>query len=112
MNYARSLGIIAILALPKITFAAQLINPLGATTNPNVIIGNIIQGLLGVIGTIALLLFIYGGLLMMLSAGSTERVKKGRDTMVWAAIGIGVIFASYALTEYVLRVALATPEAS
>lgn len=88
--------------------AAELKNPLGST-DPTVLIGNIVGGLLGIVGTVALLLFIYGGLMMMLSTGDPGKVKTGRDTMLWAAIGLGVIFSSYALTRYALTIVTGKP---
>jgi len=95
----------SLLSYASHAYAVVLTNPLGAgSSDPNVIIGNIIKGLLGVVGTAALVLFIYGGVLMMISAGDSGKVTKGRDTMVWAAIGIAVIFASYSITSYVLGI--------
>ncbi|MFA6551050.1 MAG: hypothetical protein WCV41_00760, partial [Patescibacteria group bacterium] len=43
------------------------------------LIGRVINGVLGIVGSLALLMFIYGGLLWMTSAGSDEKVKRGKD---------------------------------
>ena len=77
-------------------------NPIGVN-DPRVIIGNIIKVSLGLVGSVALLLFIYGGLMMMTAAGNSDRVSKGRNTLVWAAIGLIVIFGSYALVNFLLQ---------
>jgi len=66
------------------------------------LIGTIIKAVLGVVGSLALVMFIYGGLLWMTAAGNTERVEKGKKTIVWAVLGLVVIFTSYALVKFIL----------
>jgi len=53
-------------------------------------------------GVLALLQFIYGGLLWMTSGGNAEKVKKGKDSLLWAILGIIVVFLSYALVSFVI----------
>lgn len=81
-----------------------LTNPLGTAgiDTPQALIGKIINAVLGVVGSLALLMFVYGGLTWMTSSGSQEKVKKGRDIIVWSAIGLAVIFASYGLVRILL----------
>ncbi len=74
----------------------KLTNPIG-TTDIKVILGQVLYKVLGVLGGITLLVFVVGGAYWLLSAGNPERVKKGTETMVWAVIGLFVIFASYGL---------------
>ncbi|HQL53021.1 MAG TPA: pilin [Candidatus Magasanikbacteria bacterium] len=66
-----------------------------------VLIGKGIKLLMQVIGTIALLMFVYGGLLWMVSAGNTEKTKKAMDIMLWAGLGVIVILSSYAIVNFV-----------
>lgn len=83
----------------------KLPNPLrSGTTDPNVFIGSLIKSLLGFVGTIALVMFIYGGFLWMLSAGNPDKVKKGKDTFIWAILGIVVVFTSYLVINTVLTI--------
>ncbi len=78
-------------------------NPLGNdNTSPQKLIGNVINAVMGIVGSIALLMFIFGGLTWMLSGGSSEKVKKGKDILVWSAVGLAVIFSSYALVYFVI----------
>lgn len=80
-----------------------LTNPLGAAMDsPQKLIGKVITAVLGVVGSLALLIFVYGGLIWMTSSGSAEKIKQGRDTLLWAAIGLVVIFSAYGLTRVVL----------
>lgn len=79
-----------------------LTNPLGNINTPQALIGKVINAVLGVVGSLALLIFVYGGLIWMTSSGSAEKIKQGRDTLLWAAIGLVVIFSAYGLTRVVL----------
>lgn len=80
----------------------KLDNPLGSVTTPQILIGKIINSVLGVVGSLALLMFIFGGLTWMTSGGSADKVKKGKDIIVWSAIGLVVIFASYGLVRFLI----------
>lgn len=77
-------------------------NPLGVDT-PQVLIARIINNVLGIVGTLALVMFIYGGLIWMTSSGSSEKVKQGRDIILWSVIGLVVIFSAYAIVRFVLQ---------
>lgn len=72
-------------------------------TSVSKIIGNIIKTLLAIVGALALAMFVYGGFTWLTSGGSPERVKKGKDILIWAIIGLTVIFASYTLVDFLLR---------
>ncbi len=71
-----------------------------------VLIGRVIQAILGLVGSIALLMFVYGGFMWMTAAGNDERVKKGKDVLVWASLGLAVIFASYIMVFFILKTLL------
>jgi hypothetical protein len=78
-------------------------NPLGEEkTSVQEFIGKIINAVLGVVGSIALLMFIYGGFLWLTAAGKAENVKKGQEVIIWAVLGLVVIFTSYALVRFVI----------
>ena len=61
----------------------------------------IINAVLGIVGSLALVMFIYGGFIWMLAAGNKERVQKGKDVLVWATIGLVIIFSAYALVSMI-----------
>ncbi len=77
-------------------------NPLGTVTKPQQLVGKIISAVLGIIGTIALLMFIYGGFIWMTAAGNEKKVSQGRDILIWAAIGMAVVFTSYAAVKFLI----------
>ncbi len=81
-----------------------LANPLGRDIDtPQKLIGKIINSVLGVVGSLALLMFVYGGLTWMTSSGNPEKVKKGKDIIVWSAIGLAIIFSAYGLTRVLIE---------
>lgn len=78
------------------------LNPLGCITIPQ-LIGKIISLGLGVLGTFALLWFIYAGLLWMFAGGNTDRSSRALKMLLWGALGLIVIFASYAVVTFVFQ---------
>lgn len=79
----------------------KLSNPLGEGTTVQTLIGKVIKATLGVVGSLALLMFIYGGFTWMTAAGASDKVTKGRDTLVWAVLGLVVVFSAYAMVKFV-----------
>lgn len=82
---------------PKPPTEYKLANPLGTTSIP-VILGRIIRTFLGIVGAIALAVFVYGGVMWMTARGDQSQVKKGQDALKSAVIGLFIIMFSYALT--------------
>ena len=80
----------------------SLPNPLAGAGNIQQIIGNMVASLLAVTGSLALAMFVFGGFTWVTSGGSPEKVKKGKDVMVWASLGLAVILLSYALVVLVV----------
>jgi hypothetical protein len=80
----------------------ELPNFLGIT-DPNVLINRIIKAVIGVTGSAALVIFIYGGFLWLTSMGDEKKVKDGTNAMKWATIGLFVIFSSYVLINFILN---------
>lgn len=52
------------------------------------------------IGALALLVFVYGGFKMIISAGDSSKIKEGRDAMVAAVIGIVIAFSGVAIVKF------------
>lgn len=86
-----------------ITEPVTLVNPLGTTDTPNELIGQLINGLLGIVGSLALAMFIYGGFTWMTAAGANEKVQKGKDIIIWAVLGLIVVFSAYAVVKFVIE---------
>lgn len=77
-------------------------NPLGVST-PEALIARVITYVLGLVGSLALLMFIYGGIIWMTSSGAQEKVKKGKDIIVWSVIGLVVIFMAYIAVRFIIE---------
>ncbi|MEI6835244.1 MAG: hypothetical protein WCK59_00195 [Candidatus Falkowbacteria bacterium] len=54
----------------------------------------LIKLILGVVGSLSLLAFVYGGLTFLLSAGRADQIKKGTDILKAAVVGLLITFAS------------------
>jgi len=67
------------------------------------VIGNVIKVALGIIGSVALVLFIYGGVTWMTSGGSPERIKKAKNTLIWSVLGLTIIVSSYAIVSAIIK---------
>ncbi len=69
---------------------------------------NVSKIILGLVGSLALLAFVAGGLMMMLSAGNTEWVTRGKQTLIGAVVGLAIVFTSYMIIQLVFS-ALGVP---
>lgn len=67
------------------------------------LIGRIINGVLGFVGSLALIMFIWGGFTWMTAAGSSDKIQKGKGIIIWAIIGLVVIFSAYAILAFVFK---------
>ena len=76
-------------------------NPL-PSADPRAIIGNVIKAVLGLVGSLALLMFIYGGFLWVVSGGSEEKISQGKKIIVWTTTGLALIFFSYMLVSFIV----------
>ena len=65
------------------------------------IILSIINFITLVIGSIAMLLIILGGLLMIVSEGDENRLQRGKDILTSAIIGLVIAMASYLIVTFV-----------
>ena len=83
------------------TTVVTVVNPINATSVQG-LVNNVIKTILGVVGALALFMFVYGGMLWMTSGGNSSRIEKGKDTLIWATIGLAIIFASYAILNFIL----------
>jgi hypothetical protein len=68
------------------------------------VIGRFINMIIGVTGSIALLMFAYGGFTWLTSRGNPEQIQKGKNVFIWATIGLIIIFSSYIILKNVFRV--------
>lgn len=72
-------------------------------TEPEIALGRVIKSGLGIIGIVALLMILYAGAKWMMARGEAKMVEEAQDTILWAVIGLAVIFGSYAITDFVIK---------
>ena len=76
---------------------------LGTGTDVKKAIINIVGFLLTFLGLIAVIIILYGGFLWMTSAGNEERVTSARSTLTAGLIGLIIILAAFAITQFVIN---------
>lgn len=76
----------------------KLENPLGADATLYTIVSRVISTFLGLVGALALLVFVWAGITWM-TAASSDRVQKAKEMMKTAVIGIALIAFSYAIAS-------------
>lgn len=81
-------------------------NPLKASgvETPQQFVGHVINILMGVIGSIALAMFTWGGFQWLIAMGDSKKVQTGKDIMKWTAFGMAMIFMAYAVTRALIEV--------
>lgn len=91
-------------AVPLFALAqtVYLVNPLGIT-DPRAIIGRLISGILSIIGSVAVLMFVYAGVLWITAQGEPKRIQRGKDIMLWATLGLGIIAGAYVFVNAIIN---------
>lgn len=100
---------VVLLMIPQIGFAAgknpTLINPLKNVVDTNNPIPSlsalVIDTMFGIAGMVALVMFVWGGLLWLTSAGSSKQVDKGKMIFQWTTLGVIGMFASYTIVSFI-----------
>ncbi len=59
--------------------------------------------ILGIVGSLALLMFIYGGFMFLISAGSSEKIGKAKTILIAAVVGLAIVFGSYLIIKFFLQ---------
>jgi len=71
-------------------------------TDPNPVIGAVIQTFLSILGIIFLILMIYSGYSWMTAHGDEQKVTKAKETITAAIIGLVIVIGAYAITFLVI----------
>lgn len=64
---------------------------------------NIINTTLQVLGGVAVIMVIVGGIRMAASHGDPSQIKAGRETILYSVVGIIVAVASYVIVNFVIK---------
>jgi len=67
------------------------------------LVGRVISTAMGFAGVIALIMFVYGGVTWMMAAGNEEKITSARKTVVWATLGLILLFSSYMIANLIIN---------
>jgi hypothetical protein len=76
----------------------------GTISDPRPTVRIMINTALGFLGVLVVVMIIYGGFMWITAAGKEDRVTKGRQIIVWAAIGAIVVSIAWTITSYILMI--------
>ena len=66
------------------------------------VIQKILNAIIGVLGIVAVIFIIVGGVNYMTSAGDSAKAKKAKDTILYAVIGLVVCVLAFAIVNFVI----------
>lgn len=69
------------------------------------IIKTVVNTMLFLVGALAVIMIIYGGILYTTSGGDSKRVEKAKNTLVYSIVGLVVAIFAYAVVYWVTDVA-------
>ena len=67
-----------------------------------VIIARLIRTAISFVGVVAVVFVLIGGFMWMTSGGNTDRLKRAKSILTNAVIGLIIVFASFAIVQFVL----------
>lgn len=69
----------------------------------NKLIGTLVNTLLFVVGALAVIMIIVGGIFYVISNGDAGKVARAKNTLTYAIVGLVVAFVAYAIVNWVLK---------
>ena len=75
----------------------------GAAADLETVIVNIVSGIVGALGLVAVIFIVVGGINYMTSQGDPSKLKKAKDTILYAAIGLIIAVLAFAIVNFVIR---------
>ena len=65
------------------------------------LIGTVVNTMLFIVGALAVVMIIFGGILYVTSTGDSGRVSKAKNTLTYSIVGLVVAFLAYAIVNWV-----------
>lgn len=63
---------------------------------------NISRWILGIVGSLTLVMFIYGGFIFLISTGSSEKIGEAKKIITAAVVGLLIVLSSFLIIKFVL----------
>jgi len=71
-------------------------NPISSTSF-SILIGKVLEWVLGLSGSVALFMLIVGGIMYITSTGDEQKIATAKKIITWTVLGLIVILASYSI---------------
>lgn len=87
--------------------ANEKLNPMKFGTGSTGIIkllGKAIGFLIFPIGALAMVMYLWAGVLWMTSAGNSERIEKAKTVAIWTTLAVVIILSSYVISKFVFDI--------
>jgi TRAP-type C4-dicarboxylate transport system permease small subunit len=82
--------------------AAAQASGLSINTDIYLLIGKLIRYGLGLVGAFFFILILIGGWQWMMSGGNEETVKKAKQRLITATVGLAIVMATVTITRFVI----------
>ncbi|HOY56462.1 MAG TPA: hypothetical protein PLH37_03555 [bacterium] len=94
---------VLVLAQSSCNSLTGVCNPAGSEQNWTVenLTANIIKKVMGVLAVIFIVLILWAGATRLFARGNASQIKKSYDTILWAVLGLVIIFSSYIILNFV-----------
>lgn len=73
-----------------------------SSADPGDIIASIVNILLFILGAVAVIMIIFGGIKYTTSNGNPEQIKSAKNTIMYAVVGVVVALLAYAIVNFVV----------
>lgn len=60
----------------------------------------IANAILGIVGSLTLIMFIYGGVTFLISAGASDKIDQAKKIIVASVVGLIIVFSSWLIIKY------------
>lgn len=70
---------------------------------------NLTKIILGLVGSLALLFFIYGGVMFLLAGGKSEMIEQGKKIITNAVIGVAIVLGAWIIVNFAIAALTGTP---
>ncbi len=76
---------------------AITVPPTTSTTDFSTLVGKVLEWVLSVAGSIALLMLVAGGIMYITSAGNEQKIATSKKIITWTILGLMIVLASYSI---------------
>lgn len=78
-----------------VVYAYGSLKPNNSDDSLGALVVRVLDYILPLLGGVALIMVVYGGVLLITSSGDPEKLMKAKQTLLWAVIGIIIIALSW-----------------